>query len=72
MRYIGKVLLKGSKILLENYHLVNAFTKSSFFLKIANFELSALGTEKRYFCGENDNGEVKLKIDDHKITSISS
>ena len=61
LRYIGKVLLKGSKRLLENYHLV----KSSFCQKFQNFEKfeifkSGRGTEMWYFCGENDNGK-KLK-----------
>ena len=61
LRYIGKVLLKGSKRLLENYHLV----KSSFCQKFQNFEKfeifkSGWGTEMWYFCGENDNGK-KLK-----------
>ena len=56
LRYIGKVLLKGSKRLLENYHLV----KSSFCQKFQNFEKfeifkSGRGTEMWYFCGENDN-----------------
>ena len=55
LRYIGKVLLKSSKSLLENYHLVNLiFQKIQKIQNFQNFHIR-FRTEMWYFCGENDN-----------------